>query len=86
MLYDFKWLQPGKTFPPVTEEARIVRYIQNAQLFDGDHFADPALRRREAPGCSEQYPINVYLKCAERISQVIGNSEEVISFPTLWNY
>lgn len=86
MLYDFKWLQPGKTFPPATEEARIVRYIQNAQLFDGDHFADPALRRREAPGCSEQYPINVYLKCAERISQVIGNFEEVISFPTLLNY
>ena len=30
--------------------------------------------------------VSVYQKCAERISQVIGNFEDIISFPVLLNY
>ena len=85
MLYNFDWLQPGKSFPPEAEVPRIERYKQNAKLFDGDHFADPALRSRNPLDMSAP-PVNLYLKCAERISQVVGNFEEVVSFPTLLNY
>ena len=46
MLYNLDWLSPGKPFPPVVEEPRITRYRQNAQLFDGEHFADPVFRSR----------------------------------------
>lgn len=83
MLYNFKWLEPGQNFPPIKEAPRIERYYQNAQLFDGDHFADPCFRThdtRRADG------VNLYLRCAERISQVVGNFSDVISFPTLLNY
>lgn len=83
MLYNFNWLQPGKNFPPVRESGRITRYRQNAQLFDGDHFADPEFRTHDE---SCENGVNLYLKCAERISQVIGNFDEVVSFPTLLNY
>ena len=83
MLYNFEWLEPGSTFPPAREQERIKRYLQNAQLFDGDHFADATFRTHD-PHCADG--INLYLKCAERISQVVGNFEEVVSFPTLLNY
>lgn len=86
MLYNYDWLQPGKAFPPPVEAGRIQRYRQNAHLFDGDHFADPEFRTRTPFGMADDVPVNLYLKCAERISQVIGNFEEVISFPTLLNY
>lgn len=86
MLYNMDWLQPGKQFPPSSERDRIVRYHQNARLFDGDHFADPEFRSRVPAGISAEASIALYAKCAQRISRVIGNWEDVISFPTLLNY
>lgn len=83
MLYNFNWLQSGEQFPPVCEEARINRYYQNAQLFDGDHFADPAFRRYNT---SPVPAVEMFMRCANRISQVIGNFDDVVSFPTLLNY
>lgn len=83
MLFNFDWLQPGQTFPPAQEAPRIRRYRQNAQLFDGDHFADPEFRTHD-PRLADG--VNLYIKCAERISQVVGNFDEVVSFPTLLNY
>lgn len=83
MLYNFNWLQLGKSFPPDREVARILRYRQNAQLFDGDHFEDPQFRTHDSRMTEG---VHVYLKCAERISQVVGNFEEIVSFPTLLNY
>ena len=78
MLFNFDWLQPGKNFPPEREMPRVIRYKQNAMLFDGDHFADPVFRTHDSHGCERG--VGVYLKCAERISRVIGNFEDVISF------
>ena len=83
MLYNFNWLNPGQTFPPVREMPRITRYHQNAMLFDGDHFASPEFRIHD-DRC--QHGIDFYIKCAKRISQVIGNFDDVVSFPTLLNY
>lgn len=83
MLYDLGWLEPGQMFPPTSEVPRLTRYMQNAALFNGDHFGDPVLRTRD--GVNE-LPVDVFLKSAEKISQVIGNFDEVISFPTLLNY
>ena len=83
MLYNLKWLEPGQVFPPRQEVPRLTRYLQNAALFNGDHFGDPVLRSRD--GISE-LPVDVFMKSAERISQIIGNFEEVVSFPTLLNY
>ena len=85
MLYNFNWLQPGRSFPPEAEIPRIERYKQNARLFDGDHFADPEFRSRN-PQDVEVPPINLYLKCSERISQIVGNFDDIVSFPTLLNY
>ena len=84
LLFNFDWLQPGKNFPPEREMPRIMRYDQNAMLFDGDHFADPVFRTHDSHGCDRG--VSVYLKCAERISRVIGNFDDVISFPVLLNY
>lgn len=83
MLFNFNWLQTGQVFPPVREAQRILRYRQNAMLFDGDHFADPEFRTHDAK-C--EHGVNFYIQCAKRISQVIGNFDDVISFPTLLNY
>ena len=85
MLYNFDWLQSGKVFPPAVEVDRITRYTQNEKLFDGDHFADPVMRSRNPLSITEG-SVNMYLKCAQRISRVIGNFEDVISFPVLLNY
>lgn len=85
MLYNFDWLQPGKVFPPVVERDRILRYKQNTRLFDGDHFADPQFRSRHPLGLFEG-TVDLYLQCAKRISRIVGNFEDVISFPTLLNY
>ena len=82
MLYNLNWLEPGQMFPPQSEVDRLTRYLQNAALFNGDHFGDPVLRSRD--GITE-LPIDVFMKSAEKISQVIGNFDEVISFPTLLN-
>lgn len=84
MLHNLEWLAPGESFPPLRERARIKRYNQNRRLFDGDHFGDE-LRTRDAMFNLEE-PVGVYMKCAERISQVIGNFDDIISFPTLLNY
>lgn len=86
MLYNMDWLQPGKQFPPSAERERIIRYHQNARLFDGDHFDDPDFRSRVPAGVSAEVYVNLYAKCAERISRVVGNWEEIISFPVLLNY
>lgn len=86
MLYNMDWLRPGEQFPPSAERERIIRYHQNARLFDGDHFDDPAFRSRIPSGISAEVCVNLYAKCAERISKVVGNWDEVISFPTLLNY
>ena len=86
MLYNMDWLQPGKHFPPEVEKDRIVRYHQNAMLFDGDHFDDPGFRSRLPGGISAEASINIYAQCAKRISRIIGNWEDVISFPVLLNY
>lgn len=83
MLYSLNWLEPGQMFPPKCEVDRLTRYLQNASLFNGDHFGDPVLRSRD--GITE-LPIDVFMKSAARISQVVGNFEEVVSFPTLLNY
>lgn len=83
MLYNFEWLEPGQQFPPTCERDRIDRYYQNAQLFDGDHFGDPVFRTY---GHRLVNPVEEYQRCASRISQVIGNFDTVVSFPTLLNY
>lgn len=84
MLHNLKWLETGETFPPLRERNRIRRYIENEALFDGEHFGD-VLRTRERI-YSHEGSIAVYQKCAERICQVIGNFDEVISFPVLLNF
>lgn len=83
MLYDLSWLQPNKPFPPRGEKARLQRYNQNAALFDGAHFSTSDFRYREGPPSDV---MGVYDKSVRRISRVIGNFEEVISFPVLINY
>lgn len=84
MLRNLAWLEPGQSFPPLKERARIRRYIENEALFDGEHFGE-VLRTREEVYAREN-SISVYQKCAHRISQIIGNFEEIISFPVLLNY
>ena len=84
MLHNLEWLEPGQSFPPLRERERIKRYRQNEQLFDGDHFGDE-LRTRDAMFNLKE-PIGIYTKCAERISQVVGNFDDIISFPVLLNY
>lgn len=84
MLRNLAWLNEGQAFPPMKERARIRRYIENECLFDGEHFGD-VLRTREQAYVREN-SISVYHKCAERISQIIGNFDEVISFPVLLNF
>lgn len=85
MLYNLKWLEPGEVFPPVVEVPRITRYKQNARLFDGDHFADPAFRSRSPLDVADK-SVNLYLECAKRISRVVDNFNDIISFPVLLNY
>lgn len=85
MLYNLDWLKPGSVFPPAIEVPRLTRYKQNARLFDGDHFADPEFRSRNSLEVGTE-PIEMYKKCAERISRVVGNFEDIISFPVLLNY
>lgn len=84
MLYNLNWLKSGENFPPEEEKDRIKRYLENEVLFDGEHFGSE-LRDRNKLYATEG-KIAVYMKCAERISQVIGNFEDIISFPVLLNY
>lgn len=84
MLYNLKWLEPGQPFPPEQERDRIKRYLENEVLFDGEHFG-PELRDRNKV-YNQEGSVAVYQKCAERISQVVGNFEDIISFPVLVNY
>lgn len=84
MLRNLAWLEPGQAFPPLKERRRIRRYVENEALFDGEHFGE-VLRTREQIYAREG-SIAVYQKCAERISQVIGNFDDVISFPVLLNF
>ena len=86
MLYNLSWLESGKPFPPTAEKARIQRYKENAQLFDNEHFESSVLRHRDG-FCSETTSIAVYDECARRISRVIGNFENIISFAMdLWGW
>lgn len=83
MLYNLSWLQQNKQFPPTCEKGRIERYKQNASLFDGDHFSSSVYRHHgECTGGL----MELYERCSRRISRVVGNFEEVISFPVLLNY
>lgn len=83
MLYSLEWLKQGKVFPPKSEKARLKRYRENAALFNGDHFDTVQVRHRDGI-CTES--ISVYSECARRISRVVGNFDNVISFPVLLNY
>lgn len=83
MLYDMSWLQQGRPFPPAEEKARITRYTQNAALFDGDHFADSHFRHRNG---FQVDGIDIYRDCASRIRRIVGNFDDIISFPVLLNY
>lgn len=83
MLYNLKWLESGNAFPPTCEAERILRYRQNAQLFDGDHFALDSFRIHDT---RVEQAVDVYQKCAARIARIVGNFDEVISFPVLLNY
>ena len=82
MLYNMSWLQEGNAFPPTSEVPRLERYAQNAMLFDSEHFSDPKFRHRDIPTMT----FAMYDACAKRISQVIGNFDDIISFPVLLNY
>jgi hypothetical protein len=84
MLRNLAWLEPGQPFPPLKERDRIHRYVENEALFDGEHFGDELRTRDKA--YQREGTIGVYQKCAKRISQVIGNFEDIISFPVLMNY
>lgn len=84
MLYNFEWLKQNEVFPPAEERPRLLRYKQNASLFNGNHFADPIYRPDNCEG--EEQPVDIFLQCARRISKVIGNFDDVVSFPTLLNY
>lgn len=83
MLYNLKWLEPGSAFPPIVERPRIQRYLQNALLFDGEHFAG-SMKVSKCGVVSEER--SMYGQCIKRISRVIGNFEDIISAPVLLNY
>lgn len=83
MLYNLDWLKPDKPYPPRREKSRIERYQQNAALFDGEHFFSSEYRYRDGTPIKT---VQIYEKCARRISRVIGNFEDIISFPVLINY
>lgn len=71
MLYDLKWLAPGKLFPPDCERERIRRYKQNIKIFDNEHWT---------------LENDIYLEASKRIQRIIGNFDSYISFPVLYNY
>jgi hypothetical protein len=71
VLYDLKWLAPGQKFPPKSEVGRLKRYDDNEKLFAGDHM---------------EVDKNIYSAAAARINRVVGNFEDVISFPVILNY
>lgn len=77
MLYNLDWLKAGEQFPPLCEQPRIQRYRENTALFNGDHF----VTNSRSGGILE-----MYRTCAQRISRVVGNFEDVVSFPILLNY
>lgn len=85
MLYNLNWLQPGKSFPPKSEENRIRRYKQNKALFEGEHFAETNINSTRVYD-NVYETVQLYRDCARRISRVIANFEEHISFPVLLNY
>lgn len=72
MLYNLDWLQPGQTFPPMCEAARIERYSQNLVLFKGE----------DASIVNE-----LYSETFSRISEVIDTSvisfATVFNYPKL---
>lgn len=84
MLYSLSWLNPGQPFPPLSEKDRIKRYLENEVLFDGEHFGGELRGRNKL--YAHEGTVAVYKKCADRISQVIGNFQDVVSFPVLINY
>lgn len=72
MLYDLSWLDIGQSFPPTCELERIRRYDTNRRVFKLEHLDDDA---------SEYYQ-----NCCKRIERVVGNFEELISFPIIFAY
>lgn len=73
MLYSLEWLRSGKAFPPKCETDRITRYIQNKQLFAGDHF-DP------------ETGIDLYEQAIRRILNTCEWGDVPICYPILLNY
>lgn len=70
MLTDLTWLAPGRVMPPAIEGGRIQRYFDNTKIFRNDMAGIRSL----------------YSPYADRISRVVGNFDEYISFPVLFNY
>lgn len=83
MLYNLNWLTPGSQFPPLIERPRLERYAQNEALFNNEHFAVGTFRHRNG---LNPHSIGVYDDCCKRISQVIGNFQDVVAVPVLLNY
>lgn len=72
MLHDLSWLEVGQAFPPSVELERIQRYDENRRMFRLKHLDND---------------ISEYYKdCCTRITQVVGNFEEIISFPVIFAY
>ena len=70
MLYDLLWLQPQKSFPPSSEQARLQRYASNLKIFKGDQWELE----------------DEYRPYFNRISSTVSNLDAAISFPILLNY
>lgn len=77
MLYNLKWLAENEQFPPLKEIERLNRYIENRSLFNSEHFDGKVTANGKK---------SYYESCANRISRVVGNFQDVISFPVLLNY
>ena len=72
MLYNLNWLATGKTFPPTEETSRIQRYADNEKYFASEHI--------------EAMSGSVYYEYIKRITRVVGNFNDFISFPVLFGY
>ena len=72
MLHNLDWLKKGEPFPPTSEAERIKRYKANDKFFAGEHF-------KASKG-------SLYHEYAKRISRVVDNFSDFVSFPVLLNY
>lgn len=75
MLYNLEWLNPGQSFPPQSEVARIQRCQENAKLFSNEHFGNVG-----------PYHNVLYGACIERLCECAENSMPATAFPVVLNY